>query len=220
MLVLAIDTSGAACSAALYDSVAGTVLAERSEEIGRGHAERLMEFIDSVMAEGARPLSSLDRIAVVVGPGSFTGIRTGVAAARGLALALGVPCVGISALSVLAETARRARPAGATAPLAIALDAKRGEIYLQLFDAAGAPICAAEALSLDDAAAKIAGAGADVSGSAAGLIAGGEAGAADRLLVGVAAELGSRVSHDEPAKPLYLRGPDAKPQTGFALARA
>lgn len=220
MLVLAIDTSGTACSAALHDAARGILLAEVSEEIGRGHAERLMAVVDAVVAAAGVPLSALQRIAVTVGPGSFTGIRTGVAAARGLALALDIPCVGVSTLAVVAETERRAQPAGETRPLAIALDAKRGEVYLQIFDAEARPLTEPAALTIAEAADAVRAAEARVAGSGAALLTGGEAGAADRLLVGVAAELGSLVSQDEPPKPLYLRGPDAKPQTGFALARA
>ena len=98
MIVLAIDTAGVDCSAALYDSAAGKVLSEVTETIGKGHAERLMAVIDEALAVANLPLKSVERVAVVIGPGSFTGIRVGVAAARGLALALGVESVGVTTL--------------------------------------------------------------------------------------------------------------------------
>lgn len=105
MIVLAIDTAGVDCSAAVYDAQNSVVLAEVSETLGKGHAERLMAMIDEALAKAGRDLREVSRIAVTVGPGSFTGIRVGVAAARGLALALGVECVGVSTLAVLAATA-------------------------------------------------------------------------------------------------------------------
>ncbi len=94
MIVLALDTAGVDCAAALYDSETGRVLAEVCETIGKGHAERLMAMIDEALAASGLALADLDRVAVTVGPGSFTGIRVGVAAARGLALALGIEAVG------------------------------------------------------------------------------------------------------------------------------
>ena len=90
MLVLAIDTAGVDCSAAVYDSSSREILGSVVDNIGKGHAERLMSAIDEALAQASRSLSDIQRIAVVVGPGSFTGIRVGVAAARGLALSLGV----------------------------------------------------------------------------------------------------------------------------------
>src|SRR5690606_16493325 len=88
MIVLAIDTAGVDCSAALYDGETGRMLAAVTDMIGKGHAERLMSLIDEALAQASLELTDVDRIAVVIGPGSFTGIRVGVAAARGLALAL------------------------------------------------------------------------------------------------------------------------------------
>lgn len=136
MLVLAIDTSGSGCFAAVYDGGAGELLACAGADIGRGHAERLMEFVDEALSASGRELGEIDRIAVTIGPGSFTGIRVGVAAARGLALALGKPAVGITTLHVVAESARLKQ---AGQPVLVVLDAKRDEVYLQAFDASGRP---------------------------------------------------------------------------------
>ncbi|MGQ3295635.1 MAG: tRNA (adenosine(37)-N6)-threonylcarbamoyltransferase complex dimerization subunit type 1 TsaB, partial [Shinella sp.] len=102
MILLAIDTAGTGCYAALYDTDQDTILGAAGADIGRGHAERLMDFVDAALDAAGMTLQDIGRIAVTVGPGSFTGIRVGVAAARGLALALGVPAVGVSTLAALA----------------------------------------------------------------------------------------------------------------------
>src|SRR5450432_1394851 len=101
MTILALDTSGAACSVALRDG-AGRLLAHRFEALARGHAERLMPMLREVMAEADVDFAALALIAVTTGPGSFTGIRVGLAAARGLALASGLPILGITAFEALA----------------------------------------------------------------------------------------------------------------------
>ena len=95
MRLLAIDTALAACSAAVFDTDGG-IIASESETMMRGHAEALMPMIARVMAKAATKFAELDRIAVTVGPGSFTGLRVGVSAARGLALAAGKPAVGVA----------------------------------------------------------------------------------------------------------------------------
>ncbi len=219
MIVLAIDTSGSGCSAAVYDSGTNTILGQSGADIGRGHAERLMEFVDAALAAADRPIGAIDRIAVTIGPGSFTGIRVGVATARGLALALGKPAVGVSSLHVIAEEARTATPGRA---VLAAIDAKRDEVYLQSYDAAGQAVTAPEALSVADARERFAGFDGSVAGSGGELLGvGTPIGAADLVDIAVVARLGAAA---DPAsakpKPLYLRGPDAKPQAGFAVARA
>ena len=216
MIVLAIDTAGSGCFAAVYDSGTGTVLASAGADIGRGHAEQLMGFIDEALVASGKVLADIHRIAVTVGPGSFTGIRVGVAAARGFALSLGIRSVGISTLDVLAsahlETAR-------DGPVLAAIDAKRGEVYTRLFAADGKPMGEPEALSIADAKALAAKFAADIVGSATPILKdGAEAGAPDHFPIAWVARLGARADDaTEKPKPLYLRGPDAKPQTGFAL---
>jgi tRNA threonylcarbamoyl adenosine modification protein YeaZ len=221
MRLLAIDTALEACSVGV--SIAdGRAPLTASENIGRGHAERLPGMIRAVLAEAGLKAADLDRIAVTIGPGSFTGVRVGIAAARGLALVTACPAVGIGTLAVLAERARSL--AGDRAILAV-LDAPRGELYAQSFDRHGAPfgppeVAAAELVAERvDEKTLIAGAGADQ----------------------VLAELGTfdeaRVVHRDPApdigallrlgrhapaaaaspRPLYLRPPDAKPQAAFAV---
>src|SRR6266705_7028939 len=102
MLVLAIDTALDACAAGVLDTDAGKLIARESQAMKRGHAEALMPLIARVMKESGLPFAALDRIAVTVGPGSFTGLRVGVAAARGIGLAAGKPVVGLTTLAAMA----------------------------------------------------------------------------------------------------------------------
>src|SRR5690348_17280086 len=95
MRLLAIDTALAACSVAVFDT-GGGIVASESQSMTRGHAEALMPMVARVMAKAAAKFDTIDRIAVTVGPGSFTGLRVGVSAARGLALAAGKPAVGVA----------------------------------------------------------------------------------------------------------------------------
>jgi tRNA threonylcarbamoyladenosine biosynthesis protein TsaB len=218
MIVLALDTAGVDCSAALYDSDTDEILAEVSETIGRGHAERLMSFVETCVEKARLTLDDVDRIAVTIGPGSFTGIRVGVAAARGFALALGVPAVGVSTLAVLAAAEIEAN--GGDAVMA-AIDAKRGEIYLQAFNSRGVASTEAVVVSVEDARSAAAAFDGRIVGSGAALIAGeGREADVDHYPIRTLARLASAedASMVRP-KPLYLRGPDAKPQSGFALAR-
>ncbi|HEX6219340.1 MAG TPA: tRNA (adenosine(37)-N6)-threonylcarbamoyltransferase complex dimerization subunit type 1 TsaB [Sphingomicrobium sp.] len=139
-MLLAIDTSTAACTAALFDE-AGACLASRCDVIGRGHAERLVPMIEELMA-GRRAA----RILVGVGPGSFTGIRVGIAAAQGLAIGWGSDIGGMSSLALLAAGA------GAEEPVAAAVDGGHGELFVQVFDGRTlAPI--SEMMNLSPAAA-------------------------------------------------------------------
>lgn len=197
---LVIDTATQACSVAL---IAGeTVLAERHVVVGRGHAERLVPMI-AELPEGGRAAAIL----VDVGPGSFTGIRVGIAAARALALAWNVPVTGFSSMAMIAAAAFAA---GEPGPLAIVLEGGHGEVFMQGF---AAPLVANDTLvSLrpEQALAALAGRPAYGSGrrwltALDGTIVGADAlpRAADaRLLPGALTAL--------PARPLYGRAPDAK----------
>ncbi|MGY4367005.1 hypothetical protein ACVW1A_003070 [Bradyrhizobium sp. LB1.3] len=104
MLILAIDTALEACAAAVLDTDAGQLLAQEQLLMKRGHAEALMPMIARVMLSANLAFTSLDRIAVTMGPGSFTGLRVGISAARGLALAAKRPAVGLTTLSAYAAT--------------------------------------------------------------------------------------------------------------------
>lgn len=215
MRVLAIDTSGSGCRAALYDAETDSVLGEAGAEIGRGHAERLMDFIDAALAAAGCDLADIGRIAVTVGPGSFTGIRVGVATARGLALALGIPAVGVTTLSALAAARTRDKP------LLVVMDARRGEVYCQSFAAGGAALSDPALLSVDDARALAARHDGDIAGSAAAMLREGAMPETDAVDVAAVARLGAALDPEvHRPKPLYLRGPDAKPQAGFAIRRA
>jgi tRNA threonylcarbamoyl adenosine modification protein YeaZ len=121
-MILAIDTSTAACTAALFDAL-GTCLASRDEIIGRGHSERLVPMLDELL-EGRHAESIL----VGVGPGSFTGIRVGIAAAQGLAIAWNCRLSGMSSLALLAAGA------GTDEPVAAAVDGGHGELFVQQFE--------------------------------------------------------------------------------------
>jgi tRNA threonylcarbamoyladenosine biosynthesis protein TsaB len=132
MRLLAIDTSAELCSVAV--STEPPVL--RSGVVGRAHAERLMPMVEEAMAAARLAFSGLERIAVTIGPGSFTGVRIGVAAARALALATGARAVGIGTLAVHAEAARAT---AGPVPIVVAIAAARGEIYAQRFAADGRP---------------------------------------------------------------------------------
>jgi tRNA threonylcarbamoyladenosine biosynthesis protein TsaB len=131
MLLLAFDTTAAACSVALVKD--GVVRAQIRELMDQGQAEALMPMIEQLMAEAGFAYGALERIAVTVGPGSFTGVRVGLSAARALGLAAAKPVVGVGSLEVLAEAVPEAERRRHQAILA-AIDTKRGELYLQTFD--------------------------------------------------------------------------------------
>ena len=124
MIVLGLDTCLNACSVAVLDDE--RVVASAREVMARGHQEQLAPMAQAVMARAGLAFADLDRIAATVGPGSFTGLRVGVAFAKGLALALGKPTVGIGTLEALA-----AQAPGLVFP---AIDARRGQLYLQAFE--------------------------------------------------------------------------------------
>ncbi|WP_412064501.1 tRNA (adenosine(37)-N6)-threonylcarbamoyltransferase complex dimerization subunit type 1 TsaB [Rhizobium sp. SYY.PMSO] len=217
MIVLALDTAGVDCAAAVYDSGSDSVMGEVTETIGRGHAEHLMHVVDEALAKADVALSAVERVVVTVGPGSFTGIRIGVAAARGFALSLNVPAVGVTTLEVMAATARAQNPGKS---VMAAIDAKREEIYLQSFDADGNPLDEARAVTIGEARAIAAGFDGIVTGTAVARL--GDAPPAERpdaFPIAIVARLGAGKPAGERPKPLYLRGPDARPQAGYAVAR-
>jgi tRNA threonylcarbamoyladenosine biosynthesis protein TsaB len=138
-VILAFDTAGSAASAAV--ARAGQIIARRHLPLRYGHAEALMPLIERVMREAALTASALELVAVTVGPGGFTGIRVGLAAARGIALACGALLLGVSgfeavAASVPFEAPREEEPAS----LMVALESRREDLYIALFDPRGTPL--------------------------------------------------------------------------------
>ncbi|MCE3288107.1 MAG: tsaB [Caulobacter sp.] len=206
MRILAVDTCLDACSAALLDGE--TVLAAVSEPMSRGHQERLAPMVQAMMAPFG--FKGLDRIASTVGPGSFTGLRVGLAFAKGLGQAMSVPLVGVGSLPALA--------AGRTGFVCAAVDARRSQIYLQAFRD-GAPLMAPDALAVETATARLAELAGDgpvtLVGSGAPLLEGLIPGATVETPGGPdpvwVAKLAAAVREPIPvARPLYLRTPDAK----------
>ena len=223
MRLLAIDTALEACSVAVFDGDGEPLV--MSERIGRGHAERLFGMIETAMGDAGLAFADLDRIAVTVGPGSFTGLRVGVAAARGLALATGCPAIGIGTLEVHAETAREI--AGEVSVLAV-LDARRDEIYGQRFSADGRPAGDAAVAPADYFATLVESSDFVVGNAADMVVALLPNGVTTRPIVHrrsapdivALGRLGLRSPASGAApRPLYLRPPDAKPQAAKAVAR-
>jgi len=133
--VLAIDTSAGACSAALWRHDA--VAASHYAAMERGHAEALMPMIVATLADAAESLRSLDAVAVTVGPGAFTGIRIGLATARGIGLAAGIPVVGVTTFAAVAATLA---PVLADSAVIVLIDSKRGDVFAQRFSSDLEPI--------------------------------------------------------------------------------
>lgn len=129
MLILAIDTASIYCAVALIRHK--SVIARISERMNKGHAEKLIGYITQVMEQANMTLSQVDRIAVNIGPGSFTGVRVGVSTARALALALEIPAVGVSALEALAMHATNKNT---TLAISVVIEAGRDMFYHQNFN--------------------------------------------------------------------------------------
>jgi len=201
-LILALDTSTAACTAALLERD-GTIVASRDELIGRGHAERLVPMIEE-MLDGHVP----SKILVGVGPGSFTGLRVGIAAAHGMAIGWSVPLSGMNSLALLAATA----PPG-EGKIAAALTGGHGELFVQTFNrkklTATGPIHnltpAAAAAKVD--APLVVGSGAEA------LVEARHSGEALPLLPSASRALAlPELMRMLDCKPIYGRAPDARPK--------
>jgi len=152
LIVLALDTALASCSVCLFDSARDKVIASESVLLGRGHAEALLPMLERIIAKLDGGWNKVERIGVVVGPGSFTGLRVGVAAARAAALAIGCPAVGISTLAALAAPLVAVSEG---AVIGAAIDARHGNLFFQLFSAEGGPFGDPAALSVEEAALRI-----------------------------------------------------------------
>jgi len=199
-LILAFDTSAAHCAAALLSG--DRLLGLRHEAMDKGQAERLIPLLDEVLGEAGFAWSDLTALAVGTGPGNFTGVRIAVAAARGLALSLGVPAIGVTALE--------ARAFGLPRPLAVVEDARRGEIYLQEFDPDpdAARVTTLSSLSVECGLDRFVGSAAD----AAAALGGTALPQPIPLVEAIARVAATRLGTDQlrPA-PFYLRSADAAP---------
>ncbi|MGX5830395.1 tRNA (adenosine(37)-N6)-threonylcarbamoyltransferase complex dimerization subunit type 1 TsaB [Mesorhizobium sp. 43Arga] len=222
MKVLAIDCAASLCAACVYDAAAGRELGRSVLDLGKGHAEHLMAVIAEALNAAATDYSGLAAIAVSVGPGSFTGLRVGVSTARGLALALKIPAVGVTTLEALAAEAAVAFPGR---DVLVALDAGREEIHAALYDKALVLTYGPAVTILADAVAMATEQSLVLAGTAAAQIAASAARTFDigprtaTADIATYARLGVAKGEGERPKPLYLRGADAKPQAGFILSR-
>jgi tRNA threonylcarbamoyladenosine biosynthesis protein TsaB len=222
MKLLAIDTASVICAACVYDTVARQEDGRAVLDLGKGHAEHLMAVVGDAMQRAKITFPELDAVAVSIGPGSFTGVRVGVAAARGLAMALKVPAIGVTTLEALAAEARQ-RFGDVT--VMSALDAGRGEINAAVYGETGATLVEPTVMTLDEAVLLARRRSTVVVGSAGPRIAvelpavktGSTSATAD---IGYYAAIAAgRDAGGEKPRPLYLRGADAKPQAGFVLPR-
>lgn len=227
MTILAIDTAFAACQVAILDEN-GAILAQCSVPMQRGQAEVLPAMLQSAMAEAGRRFADLSLIAASIGPGSFTGVRVGVAAARGLALVAGCPVAGITSLEALVHGVPDPQGSAGQSALAV-VDARRGQVYAQRFRVGPRPVALGDPQvgALDLLGPRLAATGAAdwVAGDMAEQVA--AAGWARRVVPGGAlpapqhlaslALLDLRSGDVRPAMPLYVRGPGAdRPQSGGA----
>src|SRR5580698_8537404 len=137
MLILAIDTALDACAAAVLDTGSGKLIAMESQAMKRGHAEALMPLIARVMKDAGLPFAALDRIAATTGPGSFTGLRVGLSAARGIGLAAAKPVVGLTTLSSYAAPIVSE---GGEEPVISAIDARHDQVYFQVVGGNGSSL--------------------------------------------------------------------------------
>lgn len=202
-MILGFSTSGPYCGAALYSD--GDVIAAQHEEIAKGQAERLMPMIEEVLAEAGAQYGDLSAIGVGAGPGNFTGIRISISAARGLALGLRIPAVGVSVLEALAF--------GHEGPVLASISAGRNHFYLQRF-ADGADR-GPELATLEDVA-DWAMPGLTCIGNHEHEIArriGATGGPAPYYPASAVARIAATRWQDDPPRPapIYLRAPDAAP---------
>ena len=219
MLILAIDTALDACAAGVLDTSAGKLIAQESAGMKRGHAEALMPLIARVMKASGIAFASLDRIAVTTGPGSFTGLRVGLSAARGIALAASKPVVGLTTLTAYA--APLVSESGEH-PIISAIDARHDHVYFQVVSGNGSSLVRAQVAPIEVALEAARFGAAHLVGNAARILE--DRWPADALPpfkvdaqpapdIAWVAWLGAAVSpNTAPARPFYLRAPDAKPQ--------
>ncbi len=217
MRILAIDTALPAISACVLDDGAESPELIETIAMERGHAEALLPLIDRVMARVEGGFASLDRVAVTVGPGSFTGLRVGIAAARAIGVACKVPVIGVSTLAALAAPLILEQKPGL---VAVAIDARHGNVYFAAFGPDGRATSAPRVLPPREAVRSLGAGPVRLAGSGAALLAI-EASAAGTeieiarentgLDIVFVAKLGLLADPAlAPPRPLYLKAPDAK----------
>ena len=226
MRILAIDTALGVCSACVLDAGVPSPLAIEQVAMERGHAEALMPLIERVMKAVEGGFSSLDRVAVTVGPGSYTGLRVGISAARAIALAADIPAIGVTTLAASAAPLI-GRESGRV--IAAAHDARHGQVWFQAMTSEGKPLVSLRQVSYRDAARTIGAGPVSLVGSAALAVAN-EAWAIglDAVVVDDArapdvtwvARLGLIADPEAaPPRPLYLKAPETTPQDRARLPR-
>ncbi|WP_375460875.1 tRNA (adenosine(37)-N6)-threonylcarbamoyltransferase complex dimerization subunit type 1 TsaB [uncultured Enterovirga sp.] len=224
MRVLAIDTALGQCGACILETDDPEPLSAESLAMERGHAEALLPLIDRVVSRVEGSFSSLDLVAVTIGPGSFTGLRVGIAAARAIGLAVPCPVVGVTTLSALMAPILEDAPRRL---VVAAIDARGGRVYAQAIAASGRLIIPPSVLTIREVVRSLGSGPVIVVGSGAAAI------VTDAVAVGVdarvhpalpvpdlawVARLGAVADPDEALpRPLYLVSPDARPQDGARL---
>jgi tRNA threonylcarbamoyladenosine biosynthesis protein TsaB len=223
--LLALDTALEGCSVGVF--AAARLLAMRRRPGALGHAEQLPSMLADLLGEARLGSADLDGLAVTIGPGSFSGIRTGLAAARALALVYRLPVFGVRTFEALA--APLANEPGDERPIAAIIDARRGQVYLQLLSNKGLPLATPASLDPEAAAGglvapiRLVGNGVPLLRSFLPQGSGFEVAeacldaAAVALAAEAAAERGVRPIDGMALKPFYLRDADARPDAGRAL---
>lgn len=221
MNLLAIDTSANLCAACVWDTDAAQELGRSVLDLGKGHAEHLMGVIDGALAAAGIGFPDLGALGVSVGPGSFTGVRVGLATVRGLALALKVPAAGVTTLEAIAAENGSERN-----QTLVVIDAGREQVYSAVYQSFSMLRYGPVMIAFDDAVDLARQGGLILAGTAAERI--GAAAAADNFLgklsatadiATYAAIAARRGPTAEKPRPLYLRAPDAKPQASHILPR-
>lgn len=226
MISLSFDTSLVACSAAVVDTDANPcVLASSYCEPGKGHAEILLGMIDEVMSKAGVGFEDIDRQVVTIGPGSFTGVRVALSAARGFRLAHDIAICGLSTMQAIAANKSKLKTEFPTCPVAVIIDARRNQAYGQVFDGDLNPLCAPAVIDVDDLDSWLEPWETGpliLMGSGAGLVHANGIPAPQDWRVTTqhtspnaacfAQAFKNLVPGETPPDPLYLRMPDAKPQ--------
>ncbi|GAC1335440.1 MAG: tRNA (adenosine(37)-N6)-threonylcarbamoyltransferase complex dimerization subunit type 1 TsaB [Beijerinckiaceae bacterium] len=227
MRILAIDTALPACSACVLDSDAADPISSETILMARGHAEALLPLIERVVAHAGGGFAALERVAVTVGPGSFTGIRVGLSAARAIGVARRIPVAGVSTLAALAAPLILDGDDGV---VVAAIDALHGNVYATAYGPGGRTILAPRFSPVRDTVRALGSGPLRITGSGAAML------AIEAWSMGLQADVtGERIAPDiayvarlglaadpesAPPRPLYLKAPDAKPQTTPAIQQA